>query len=50
MVNDLSGLQKSLFTDQGSVSEMFDDAVVLFMDLRAVIEGINRNAVAARTI
>ncbi|WP_250227783.1 DEAD/DEAH box helicase family protein [Anaeropeptidivorans aminofermentans] len=46
MLKDLSVLQESPFTDQGSVSELFDD-VAVFMDLRAVIEGINRNAVAA---
>ncbi len=46
MMKDLSVLQESPFTDQGGISELFDDAAV-FMDLRAVIEGINRNAVAA---
>jgi len=46
MMKDLSVLQESPFTDQGSISELFDD-VAVFMDLRAVIEGINKNAVAA---
>ena len=46
MMKDLSVLQESPFTDQGSISELFDD-VAVFMDLRAVIERINRNAVAA---
>ena len=46
MMKDLAVLQESPFTDQGSISELFDD-VAVFMDLRAVIEGINRNAVAA---
>lgn len=46
MMKDLSVLQESPFTDQGSISGLFDD-VAVFMDLRAVIEGINKNAVAA---
>jgi type I restriction enzyme R subunit len=46
MMKDLSVLQESPFTDMGSVSELFDD-VTVFMDLRAVIEGINHNALAA---
>jgi len=46
MMKDLSILQESPFSDLGGVSEVFDD-VTVFMDLRAVIELINRNAVAA---
>lgn len=46
MMKDLSVLQESPFTDQGSISELFED-VSMFMTLRAVIESINRNAVAA---
>ena len=46
MMKDLSVLQESPFNDYGSISELFDD-VAMFMNLRAVIEGINRNAVAA---
>ena len=46
MMKDLSVLQESPFTDQGSVSELFDN-VTVFMDLRAVIDGINRNAIVA---
>ena len=46
MMKDLSVLQESPFTDQGSVSELFDD-VAVFMNLRAVIEGINQNAMVA---
>jgi type I restriction enzyme R subunit len=46
MMKDLAVLQESPFTDQGSVSELFDD-VAMFMDLRAVIEKINQNAAAA---
>ncbi|MDL2233303.1 DEAD/DEAH box helicase family protein [Ruminococcaceae bacterium OttesenSCG-928-L11] len=46
MMKDLSVLQESPFTDQGSITELFDD-VAVFMNLRAVIEGINRNAMVA---
>lgn len=46
MMKDLSVLQESPFTDQGNLSELFED-VTMFMNLRAVIEGINKNAVAA---
>ncbi len=46
MMKDLAVLQESPFTDRGNISELFDD-VTMFMGLRAVIEGINRNAVAA---
>jgi type I restriction enzyme R subunit len=46
MMKDLSVLQESPFTDMGSISELFDD-VAMFMDLRTVIEGINRNAMMA---
>jgi type I restriction enzyme R subunit len=46
MMKDLSVLQESPFTDMGSISELFDD-VAMFMDLRMVIEGINRNAIVA---
>ena len=46
MMKDLSVLQQSPFTDQGSIGDMFDN-VAVFMDLRSVIERINRNAIAA---
>ncbi len=46
MMKDLAVLQESPFTDQGSVSELFED-VAVFMNLRAVIDRINRNAIAA---
>ena len=45
-MKDLAILQESPFSDMGSVSEIFDD-VKVFMDLRAVIENINKNATAA---
>lgn len=46
MMKDLSVLQESPFTDQGSISELFAD-VTMFMNLRAVIDDINRNAMIA---
>lgn len=46
MMKDLSVLQESPFTDMGCVSELFDDMAV-FMDLRAVIDEINGNAMVA---
>ena len=45
MMKDLAVLQESPFTDQGTVSELFD--TVVFMDLRKVIDAINRNAMVA---
>lgn len=46
LMKDLSVLQQSPFTDQGGISELFDD-VTVFMDLRTVIDGINHNAMVA---
>lgn len=46
MMKDLAVLQESPFTDQGSISELFDN-VGVFMNLRTVIERITKNAVAA---
>lgn len=46
MMKDLSVLQESPFTDQGSVVEIFTD-LSLWMGIRKVIESINANAVAA---
>jgi len=45
MMKDLSVLQESPFTDQGSVVEVFTDLTV-WMGIRKVIETINANAVA----
>lgn len=47
MMKDLSVLQESPFNDMGSVSELFENAAV-FMDLRAVIDSINQNAMAVQ--
>jgi len=44
MMKDLSILQESPFSDRGGVSELFEDQK-MFMDLRAVIDRINLNAV-----
>lgn len=46
MMKDLSVLQESPFTDQGNISELFDD-LAAFMNLRAIIERINHNAMVA---
>jgi len=46
MMKDLSVLQESPFTDQGGIAELFDN-IAVFMDLRVVIESINRNAMVA---
>jgi type I restriction enzyme R subunit len=46
MMKDLSVLQESPFTDQGSVVEIFTDMNV-WMGIRKVIESINDNAIAA---
>ena len=45
MMKDLSVLQESPFTDQGSVVEIFTDMTV-WMGIRKVIDSINANAVA----
>ena len=46
MLNDLSVLQDSPFTDKGSVTELFTD-FTLWSDIRITIEIINANALAA---
>ena len=46
MMKDLSVLQESPFTDQGSVVEIFTD-INVWMGIRKVIESINDNAIAA---
>ena len=45
MMKDLSVLQESPFTDQGSIVEIFTD-MTMWMGIRKVIESINGNAVA----
>jgi type I restriction enzyme R subunit len=45
-MKDLSVLQESPFTDQGSIVELFSD-VSLWMGIKKVIDSINANALAA---
>ena len=45
MMKDLSVLQESPFTDQGSVAEIFTDLTV-WMGIRKIIDTINANAAA----
>ncbi len=45
MMKDLSVLQESPFTDQGSVVDVFTD-LTLWMGIRKIIDRINENAVA----
>ena len=46
MMKDLSVLQETPFTDQGSIVEVFTDLAV-WMSIRRVIEQVNANALAA---
>ena len=46
MMKDLSVLQESPFTDQGSIVEVFTDLSV-WMGIRKAIEQVNANALAA---
>lgn len=45
MVEDMSVLQESPFTDYGSVVDIFTDMTV-WLGIRKVIEGINANVAA----
>ena len=45
LMKDLSVLQESPFTDQGSVATIFTDLTV-WMEIRKVIDTINSNAIA----
>ena len=45
MMKDLSVLQESPFTDQGSIVDIFTDMSV-WMGIKGVIDKINANAVA----
>ena len=46
MMKDLSVLQETPFTDQGSIVEVFTD-LSIWMAIRKVIDQVNANAVAA---
>lgn len=45
IMKDLSALQESPFTDQGSIVEIFTD-VSVWMGIRKIIDTINANAAA----
>ena len=47
MMKDLSVLQESPFTDQGSIIDLFSDDLSVWMGIRSVIDQINENAFAA---
>ena len=47
VLKDMSVLQESPFTDRGSVVDIFAD-VTIWLGIRAVIDRINANAVAAQ--
>ena len=49
LVKDLSVLQEAPFTDQGSIGDIFTD-ISIWLGIRAVIDKINANAVAAAYI
>ena len=46
LMKDMSVLQDTLFTDNGSIVEVFTD-LTIGMGIRKIIEGINANVVAA---
>ena len=46
MMKDLSVLQETPFTDQGSIVEIFTD-LTLWAGIRKVIDQVNANALAA---
>ena len=46
LLKDLSVLQESPFTDQGSITEIFTDLSV-WMGIRKAIDRVNANALAA---
>ena len=47
MMKDLSVLQESPFTDQGSIVDLFGDDRSVWMGILSVIDQINENAFAA---
>ena len=46
MLADFKVLQETPFTDQGEVSDVFEDAV-MWLDIMKIIKSINANAYAA---
>ena len=49
MMKDLSVLQETPFTDQGSIVEIFTDLTV-WMAIRRVIDQVNANALAVQGV
>ena len=47
MMKDLSVLQETPFTDYGSIVEVFKDNIAVWLGVKAIIDQINANAVAA---
>jgi type I restriction enzyme R subunit len=47
MMKDLSVLQETPFTDYGSIVEVFKDNISVWLGIKAIIDQINANAVAA---
>lgn len=47
MMKDLSVLQETPFTDYGSIVEVFKDNIAVWLRVKAIIDQINANAVAA---
>ena len=47
MMKDLSVLQETPFTDYGSIVEVFKDNIAVWLGVKAIIDQINVNAVAA---
>lgn len=47
MMKDLSVLQETAFTDYGSIVEVFKDNIAVWLGVKAIIDQINANAVAA---
>lgn len=47
MMQDLSVLQETPFTDYGSIVEVFKDNIAVWLEVKAIIDQINANAVAA---
>ena len=47
MMKDLSVLQETPFTDCGSIVEVFEDNIAVWLGGKAIIDQINANAVAA---
>ena len=47
MMKDLSVLQETPFTDYGSIVKVFKDNIAVWRGVKAIIDQINANAVAA---